>query len=91
MSSGQATTSMLPFFLDERLDDRRDVLNHLDRPRTTPRTGPSGPGLDLGEVQDVVDEPQQVLAGGADPLEIQQEGLLAEVFGLFLEHLAVAG
>ena len=48
------------------------------------------PGLDLREVEDVVDQPEQVLAGRVDPLEVGDEALGVLVLGLLLEHLAVA-
>ena len=47
-------------------------------------------GLDLGEVEDVVDEPEQVLAGRVDLLEVRDSASCAEVLGLLLEHLGVA-
>ena len=47
-------------------------------------------GLDLRQVEDVVDQRQQVLAGGVNPLEIGDEPLLARVLGVLLQHLAVA-
>ena len=47
-------------------------------------------GLDLREVEDVVDQPEQVLAGGVDLLQVGDEVVCAEILGLFLEHLAVA-
>jgi len=47
-------------------------------------------GLDLGEVEDVVDQPQLMLAGRVDPLEVRDQRLLVEVRGLLLEHLGVA-
>ena len=46
--------------------------------------------FDLGEVEDVVDEAQQVLARGVYFLQVGNEGLLAGVFELFLQHFAVA-
>ena len=36
-------------------------------------------GLDLREVEDVVDQPEQVLAGRVDLLEVGQERLLAQM------------
>ena len=47
-------------------------------------------GLDLGEIEDGVDQPQQVLAGRVDLLEVVGELLGPEVGGVLLEHLAVA-
>jgi len=41
------------------------------------------------EVEDVVDQPKQMLAGPIDPLKIRQEGVGVGHFGLLLEHLAV--
>ena len=75
--------------LDQRLDDRLDVPDELaDLERLQEQVHPAG--LDLGEVQDVVDQPEQVLAGRVDPLEVREERLLVEVLGLLLEHLGVA-
>jgi hypothetical protein len=48
------------------------------------------PGLDLGQVEDVVDQGEQVLAGRVDLLQVGQERLPADLFGLLLEELAVA-
>ena len=60
--------------LHQRLDDRLDVPHELaDLERLQEQVHP--PGLDLGEVQDVVDQPQQVLAGRVDPLEVREEGV----------------
>ena len=59
--------------LDQRLDDRRrrrrtswPTLERLQE-----QVHPAG--LDLGEVQDVVDQPEQVLAGRVDLLEVREE------------------
>ena len=51
------------------------------------------PGLDLGQIEDVVDQPQQVPARRGDLLQVAAErggGVVAEVLGLLLEHLRVA-
>jgi hypothetical protein len=75
--------------LNERLDDGLYVLHHLpDIERLQEEVHSAG--LDLGEVEDVVDQPEQVLAGRVDPLEVRQGRLVASVLGLFLEHLRVA-
>ncbi|MNS49993.1 hypothetical protein D3C72_826290 [compost metagenome] len=47
-------------------------------------------GLDLGEVEDVVDQGQEVPPGALDLLEIGDAARQAVVLGLFLEHLGVA-
>jgi hypothetical protein len=75
--------------VDQRLDDVGDVADQLgDVELFEVEVHPAG--LDLREVQDVVDEPEQVLAGRVDPLEIGQEGVGVELLGLLLEHLGVA-
>ena len=80
---------MLPFFSTSGWTIACDVLDQLaDLERLQEQVHPAG--LDLGEVQDVVDQPEQVLAGRVDLLEIRDERLLAEVLGLLLEHLGVA-
>ena len=51
------------------------------------------PGLDLGEVEHVVDQPQEVPARLGDLLQVAAEGgggVVAEVLRLLLEHLGVA-
>ena len=88
-SSAHATTSVLAFFstsgwtIASTSSDESGDLERLQE-----QVHPAG--LDLGEVQDVVDQPQQVLAGRVDPLEVRQEGVCVEVLGLLLEHLGVA-
>ena len=47
-------------------------------------------GLDLGEVEDVVDQAEEVPAGDADLGEVGDEALLAELRGFLDEHFAVA-
>ena len=47
-------------------------------------------GLDLGKVEDVIDQPQQMTAGTLDFLEVGDEVLLAAVGRVFLKDLAVA-
>jgi len=75
--------------LHQRLDDRHHVGDHV-RDAELLEIELHLAGLDLGQVQDVVDQPQQVLAGAVDLLEVGDEFFLAEVLGLLLEHLAVA-
>ena len=75
MSSGHVDDERVAVLLDQRLDDRLDVAHELaDLERLQEQVHP--PGLDLGEVQDVVDEPEQVLAGRVDLLEVREEGVL---------------
>ena len=47
-------------------------------------------GLDLGEVEDVVDDREQVLAGPVDLLQVGRRVLLDVLGGQLLEQLAVA-
>ena len=47
-------------------------------------------GLDLGEVEDLVDQGQQVRAGVVDPSSGSTSWLLAALLGLLLEHLGDA-
>ena len=47
-------------------------------------------GLDLGEIEHVVDQPEEVPAAHVDLLEILSEGRLAQLRGFLLEHLAIA-
>ena len=47
-------------------------------------------GLDLGEIQDVVDQREQVPAGGVDLLQVPAELGVPQVLRLLLQHLAVA-
>ena len=46
------------------------------------------PGLDLGEVEDVVDQLQEVLAAGVDVLQALVPLLLGELHQVVLEDLA---
>ena len=87
-SSGQATTSVLPFFSTSGWTiAATSRTSCADLERLQEQVHP--PGLDLGEVEDVVDQPEQVLAGRVDLLEVREERLLVEVLGLLLEHLGV--
>ena len=75
--------------LDQRADGRRDVADqagHVERLQEQLHLA----GLDLGEVEDVVDQAQQVPPGRVDLLEVGHEAGLAQVFQLLLEHLGVA-
>ena len=47
-------------------------------------------GLDLAEVEHVVDQPEKVLGVGLDLAEVGEHRLLAHVLDLLLQHLAVA-
>ena len=47
-------------------------------------------GLDLRQVEDVVDQAEQVLAGAADLVEVGLEHVLPQLRGLLEQHLAVA-
>ena len=47
-------------------------------------------GFDLRQVENVVDQRQQMLAGGLNFLQVGNEVLLAQVFSLLVEHFAVA-
>ena len=86
---GTGDDQRVAVLLDQRLHDRLDILDQLpDLERLNEEVHPAG--LDLGEVEDVVDQTQQVLAGSIDPLQIRQEGVRIEILGLLLEHLGVA-
>ena len=74
---------------DQRMDrghGARDHLRHVEALAEDLHLA----GLDLRDVEDVVDQAQQVAPGGEDLLEVGDEALLAQVVGLLLEHLAVA-
>ena len=47
-------------------------------------------GLDLGQVEHVVDQPEQMLAGAIDALERFDKVVEAIVLGVFLQHLGNA-
>jgi hypothetical protein len=47
-------------------------------------------GLDLRQIEYVVDQAEQVLAGFPDLHEVGQELVLAKVVGLLMQHLAIA-
>ena len=47
-------------------------------------------GLDLGEIEDVVDEAEEVLAGGANSAEVGDNPILLEFRGFLDQHFAVA-
>ena len=88
-SSAQWTTSVLAFFSTSGwtvVATSWIMLRDVERLQEEVHLA----GLDLRQVEDVVDERQQVLARGVDLLEVGGEVLLAQVFGLFLQHLAVA-
>jgi hypothetical protein len=56
--------------VDQRLDDGCDALDKLaDLEGFQEQVHPAS--LDFGEIQDVVDEVEQVLAGPIDPLEVR--------------------
>ena len=46
-------------------------------------------GLDLGQIEDVVDEAEQVLAGGLDLGEVGDAGVVAAVLRILDEQFAV--
>ena len=70
MSSGHATTSVLPFLSISGWTIASTSRTSLaDLERLHEEVHPAG--LDLGEVEDVVDQPQQVLAGRVDLLEVR--------------------
>ena len=47
-------------------------------------------GLDLRQIENVVDQAKQVAAGAFDLLEVGDEAFLSEIDGFFLENFAVA-
>ena len=75
MSSGAGDDQRVTVLLDQRADDRLDVLDQLPTSNVS-RYEVHPAGLDLGEIQDVVDQAEQMLAGPVDLLEIRQEGLV---------------
>ena len=79
----------VPVLLRQGLDDGRDVP-HQRRHLEVLEVELHAPGLDLGQIEHAVDQLEEVLAGGVDLLEVGDEGLLRQVLGLLLEHLAVA-
>ena len=88
-SSGQRHFEAVAVLLDERpggdgglVDDGPDLECLEIQPHLA--------GLDLGEVEDVVDEPEQVLAGGLDLLEVGDDVGMARGRRVLREHLAVA-
>ena len=54
------------------------------------RIGVHSPGFDLGEIENIVDEAQEVAGVGFDLAEIPQQARFAKVLDLLLHHLAVA-
>ncbi len=54
------------------------------------RIGVHAPGLDLGKVEHIVDETQEVAGIGLDLAEIAQQARFAKILDLLLEHLAVS-
>ena len=73
----------------ERLDDRQHLLDQgLDVDRLDEDI--HLPGLDLRQVEDVVDQPQQVPAGAFDLLQVVDRRLVVLVGGVLLQDLAVA-
>ena len=68
-SSAQRTVSVFPFLRDERRDgvDHSSIMPRdvevLERQRHLA-------GFDLRQIEDAVDQLEQVLAGGLDPLQI---------------------
>ncbi len=54
------------------------------------RIGVHAPGLDLGKVEDIVDEAQEVAGIGLDLAEIAQQARFAKILDLLLHHLAVS-
>ena len=73
----------------QRLDHRLDLADHRRDVEVLDQHVHLA-GLDLGQIEDVVDQAQEVLAGAIDLLEIGQEGVLTEILGLLVQHLAVA-
>ena len=89
VSSGQRTSSRFAFFAASGWITAAmslDQAGHVEALEVQLHLA----GLDLGEVEDVVDELEQMLAGRVDLLEIVRELLGAEVGRILLEHLAVA-
>ena len=75
--------------IGERLDDRHHLLKQgLDVDRLDEDI--HLPGLDLRQVEDVVDQPQQVPAGAFDLLQVVDRGLVVLVGGVLLQDFAVA-
>ncbi len=75
--------------VDQRTHRGRDVLDQRGNvERLDEQFG--APGFDLGQIEDVVDQRQQVLAGRADLVQVGDHALVTGVLGLFDQHLAVA-
>ena len=87
-SSPQFTVRMLLFCLNDGTDGVDQLVDHgsdvegLQRERHLP-------GFDLRQVEDAVDELEQMFSRRLDPLQVGDRALLALVFGLFLQELAV--
>ena len=79
----------IPALVGERLDDRQHLLDQgLNVHRLDEHI--HLPGLDLRQVENVVDQSQQVPAGTLDPLQVFDRLLVVLVGGILLEDLAVA-
>ena len=88
-SAGHSNDEDVAVLLDERRDHRLHAVQQAgdvellgeDRHPT---------GFDLGQIEDVVDEHELVLGRLVDLRQVGDVGVIAEVFGLFGEQLAVA-
>lgn len=80
--------SWLPF-LDQRLDRGRDLIQQGLNLKSL-QIQRHLACLDLGEVEDVVDESEQVLAGTVDLLEVRLDFRGSRIVGFLLEHFAIA-
>ena len=89
MSGGHSTTSRLPFF----------AASGSASPTTSPTSDASSdrlvvdlelPRLDLRQVENLVDQLQQMLAGTRDPLQRLARAPVARILGILHEHFGDA-
>ena len=85
----EVEAEMVALLRDERLRRGGDVLDQRRHVEALRRQG-QPPGLDLGDVEHVVDEAEQVAGGGLDLAQVRQQFGLAEILQLLAEHLGIA-
>ena len=87
MAASQWTATLIAVLCCQRFDGLDDLVDQR-RQSETPQIELHPPGLDLGEVEDVVDQREQVAAGAEHAVERLE--VLLERLGVLPQHLGDA-
>src|SRR5580658_2791044 len=87
-AGGNIDRQLIRILIDQRLNRRRDVPQHVANiKRLQVQIHPSG--LDLGEIENIVDQSEQLLTRRVDPVEIAHKHFETAFPGVLGKHLAV--